>query len=119
MTREEAIIILQESLRQNKVIQESPNTFFRSADIADGMKNAERRIEALNIATVALRAQPDTPPNDPLTPEGGYSHEVVHCKDCVNLYFKDFSAFCSHRVSACRPEGFCEYGERRRPEAGS
>lgn len=59
------------------------------------------------------------PPNDPLSLDGGYSHEIVHCKDCVNLYFKDFSAFCSHRVSACRPEGFCEYGERRRPEAGS
>lgn len=58
-------------------------------------------------------------PNDPLTLEGGCSHEIVHCKDCVNLYFKDFSAFCPHRVSACRPEGFCEYGERRRPEIDS
>lgn len=38
---------------------------------------------------------------------------VVHCKGCKHLYFKDFSAFCPHRVGACRPEGFCECGERR------
>lgn len=68
-----------------------------------------------------VNAQPTItpPPNDPLTLEGGYSHEIVHCKDCVNLYFKYFSAFCPHRVSACRPEGFCEHGERRRPEIDS
>ena len=72
---------------------------------------------ALYLIAYAKTVAP--PPNGPLTPEGGYSHEIVHCKDCVNLYFKDFSAFCPHRVSACRPEGFCEYGERRKPEAGS
>lgn len=37
---------------------------------------------------------------------------VVHCKDCKHLYFKDFSGVCPHRVSACRPDGFCECGER-------
>lgn len=26
--------------------------------------------------------------------------EVVHCKDCKHLYFKDFSAFCPHRLVA-------------------
>lgn len=56
------------------------------------------------------------PPNDPLTMAGGHNHEIVRCKDCMHLYFKDFSAFCPHRVSACRPEGFCECGERRKPE---
>lgn len=61
------------------------------------------------------------PPNDPLTPEklremDGEPVKVVCCKDCKHLYFKDFSAFCPHKVSACRPDGFCEYGERRKPE---
>lgn len=60
-------------------------------------------------------------PNDPLTLEhlremGGEPVKVVCCKDCKHLYFKDFSAFCPHKVSACRPDGFCEYGERRKPE---
>ena len=41
--------------------------------------------------------------------------KVVYCKDWKDLYFKDFSAFCPHRVGACRPDGFCEYGERRNP----
>lgn len=44
--------------------------------------------------------------------------KVVLCKDCKHLYFKDFSAFCPHRVSACKPDGFCEYGERRKPKEG-
>lgn len=57
MTNEKAIEILEESLRQNKAIQESPNTFFQCADVAVGVKNAERRIVALNMAISALRAQ--------------------------------------------------------------
>ena len=63
------------------------------------------------------------PPNDPLTMEqlreiDGEPVKVVRCKDCKHLYFKDFSAFCPHRVGACRPDGFCEHGERRKPEGG-
>lgn len=38
---------------------------------------------------------------------------VVRCKDCRHLYFKDMSAYCPHSVSACHPDGFCNYGERR------
>lgn len=39
--------------------------------------------------------------------------EVVRCKDCKHLYFKDMSAYCPFKVSACRPNDFCSRGERR------
>lgn len=38
---------------------------------------------------------------------------MVRCKDCKNLYFKDFAGYCPYRVGPCNPDGFCEYGERR------
>lgn len=55
MTREEAIDILAESKRQNEVMRDNPSTFWVSHQMADGVKNAERRIAALNLALTALR----------------------------------------------------------------
>lgn len=55
MTREEAIDILAESKRQNEVMRDNPSTFWASHQMADGVKNAERRIAALNLAITALR----------------------------------------------------------------
>ena len=55
MTREEAIGILAESKRQNEVMRDNPSTFLVSHQMADGVKNAERRIAALNLALSALR----------------------------------------------------------------
>lgn len=55
MTREEAINILSESKRQNEVMRDSPSTFWASHQMADGVKNAERRIAALDLALSALR----------------------------------------------------------------
>ena len=55
MTREEAIDILAESKRQNEVMRDNPSTFLVSHQMADGVKNAERRIAALNLALSALR----------------------------------------------------------------
>ena len=55
MTREEAIDILAESKRQNEVMRDNPSTFWVSHQMADGVKNAERRIAALNLALSALR----------------------------------------------------------------
>lgn len=43
--------------------------------------------------------------------------EVVRCRECRFLYFKDMSAYCPHKVSACRPDDFCSYGERRNNDA--
>lgn len=55
MTREEAIVVLAESKRQNEVMRDNPSTFWASHQMADGVKNAERRIAALDIALSALR----------------------------------------------------------------
>ena len=55
MTREEAIAVLAESKRQNEVMRDNPSTFWVSHQMADGVKNAERRIAALDIALSALR----------------------------------------------------------------
>ena len=55
MTLEEAIDILAESKRQNEVMRDNPSTFWASHQMADGVKNAERRIAALDMALTALR----------------------------------------------------------------
>ena len=55
MTWEEAIAVLAESKRQNEVMRDNPSTFWVSHQMADGVKNAERRISALEIALSALR----------------------------------------------------------------
>ena len=55
LTREEAIAVLAESKRQNEVMRDNPSTFWVSHQMADGVKNAERRIAALDMALSALR----------------------------------------------------------------
>ena len=55
MTREEAIAVLAESKRQNEVMRDNPSTFWASHQMADGVKNTERRIAALDMALSALR----------------------------------------------------------------
>ena len=55
MTREETISILEESKRQNEIMRDNPSTFWASHQMADGVKNAERRIAALDMALTALR----------------------------------------------------------------
>ena len=55
MTREEAIAILEESKRQNEIMRDSPSTFWAEHQMAEGVKNAKRRIEALDAALTALR----------------------------------------------------------------
>ena len=55
MTREEAIAVLAESKRQNEVMRGNSTTFWASHQMADGVKNAERRIAALDMALSALR----------------------------------------------------------------
>ena len=55
MTREEAIAVLEESKRQNEIMRDNPTTFWASYQMADGVKNAKRRIEAFEVALSALR----------------------------------------------------------------
>ena len=71
MTIEEAISVLEESKRQNEIMRDNPNTFFKVSDIVTGEKNAQKRIDALNMAIYALRRQDvpdkDVGNNEPLT----------------------------------------------------
>ena len=55
MTREETISILEESKRQNEIMRDNPSTFWASQQMAEGVKNAQRRIAALDFALAALR----------------------------------------------------------------
>ena len=55
MTREETISILEESKRQNEIMRDNPSTFWASHQMAEGVKNAQRRIAALDVALSALR----------------------------------------------------------------
>ena len=55
MTLEEAIAVLEESKRQNEIMRDNPTTFWASYQIADGIKNTKRRIDALDAALTALR----------------------------------------------------------------
>ena len=55
MTREEAIVVLEESKRQNEVMRDNPSTFWESHQMDDGVKNSEKRISALDLALAALR----------------------------------------------------------------
>ena len=73
MTREEAISVLEESKRQNEIMRDNPNTFFKVSDIVTGEKNAQKRIDALDMAISALRQQEHfrevTKKVEPLTPD--------------------------------------------------
>ena len=93
MTLEEAIDILAESKRQNWVMRDNPSTFWASHQMADGVKNAERRIAALDIALSALR---------PVSRE-----QVILCKDC--RYWQDNNGGYPH------PE--CRWGNDETPDA--
>ena len=55
MTREETISILEESKRQNEIMRDNPSTFWASHQMAEGVKNAQRRIAALDFSLAALR----------------------------------------------------------------
>ena len=55
MTREEVTSIFEESKRQNEIMRDNPSTFWASHQMAEGVKNAKRRIEAFDLALSALR----------------------------------------------------------------
>ena len=93
MTREEAIVVLEESKRQNEVMRDSPSTFWTSQKMAGGVKNAERRIAALDMALTALR---------PVSRE-----QVILCRDC--RFWQDNNGGYPH------PE--CRWGNDETPDA--
>lgn len=86
MTREEAIATLEESKRQNKIMIDNPTTFWTSHQMADGVKNAKRRIEALDHALSALR---------PVSREQAEKvwPECPYCKEDGEGYVQKFGAY--------------------------
>ena len=106
MTREETISILEESKRQNEIMRDNPSTFWASHQMAEGIKNAKRRIEAFEIALTALRPVSREQVEKVWRGEWNYSHTtetdhfaVVKCSKCghkafaMALYVKDGN-FC-------------------------
>lgn len=108
MTREEAITVLEESKRQNEVMRDSPTTFWASHQMAEGVKNSEKRIAAIDVALAALRPVSREQVEKVWRGEWNYSHTtetdhfaVVKCSKCgheafaIALYVKDEN-FCPH-----------------------
>ena len=93
MTREEAIAGLEESKRQNEIMRDNPSTFWASQQMAEGVKNAQRRIAALDFAIAALR---------PVSRE-----QVILCRDC--RFWQDNNGGYPH------PE--CRWGNDETPDA--
>lgn len=106
MTREETISILEESKRQNEIMRDNPSTFWASQQMAEGVKNAQRRIAALDFALAALRPVSREQVEKMWRGEWNYSHTtkidhfaVVKCSKCgheafaIALYVKDGN-FC-------------------------
>ena len=123
MTREEAIAVLAESKRQNEVMRDNPSTFWESHKMADGVKNAERRIAALDMAIDAL-----DPPNEPLPvlvndePDREYIDYICpRCKEIISqrrhgqrmetVYQCRYHDNCGQRVDWSSPQPY-----RRPPE---
>ena len=111
MTREEAIATLEESKRQNKIMIDNPTTFWASYQMADGVKNAERRIAALDLALSALR------------PVSREQVEKVwsgcpHCKEDFDGYVQKFGAYSIQNgeleTGHCKPQKikFCPHCSR-------
>jgi hypothetical protein len=92
MTLEEAIAVLEESKRQNEIMRDNPTTFWASHQMADGVKNAKRRIEALAHVLSALR--PVSRERVDKVWRGEWmaldecSNEGVYCKRCKKKVYR-------------------------------
>ena len=93
MTREEAIAVLEESKRQNAVMRDNPSTFWASHQMTDGVKNAERRIAALELVLTALR--PFSREQVEIVWRGYWIHEEIQSNQSTTGYFKISSCECS------------------------
>ena len=108
MTQEEAINILSESKRQNEVMRDNPSTFWASHQMADGVKNAERRIAALDLALTALR--PVRREQVEKVWRGYWIHEEIQSNQSTTGYFKISSCECSKCGCYVQQEvNFCPY----------
>ena len=110
MTREEAIVVLEESKRQNEVMRDNPSTFWASYQMADGVKNSEKRIAALDLALSALRG-PTREMVERMRGEWRSIHGLAeyYCSRCgeefeIHSYDKEKYQFCPHCLSPMTDE---------------
>ena len=110
MTREETISILEESKRQNEIMRDNPSTFWVSHQMADGVKNAERRIAALDMALSALRPV-SREQVERMRGEWRSIHGLseYYCSRCgeefeIHTYDKDKYRFCPHCMAPMTDE---------------
>ena len=104
MMWEEAIAVLAESKRQNEVMRDNPSTFWESHQMADGVKNAERRIAALDMALSALRPvsrervekvwKSEWIDNGERDPNGVPKTFAISCKRCGSSAGTSWMRFC-------------------------
>ena len=109
MTREEAINILSESKRQNEVMRDNPSTFWASHQMADGVKNAERRIAALDLALSALR--PVSREQVEKVWRGEWIEEPYNTKSERNRTIHNKKYICSvcNKSNGRKKEKFCHF----------
>mgnify|MGYP006878132463 CR=1 FL=1 len=91
MNREDAIEVLKESKRQNEVMRDNPSVFWKSDQMACGIKNAVKRIAAIDLALAALR--PVSREQVEKVCRGEWTEEpyntisernrIIHCKKCI------------------------------------
>ena len=97
-TREETIATLEESKRQNKIMIDNPTTFWASHQMADGVKNAKRRIEALDHALSALR---------PISREQVEKVWRAHWNESVHLGGFVYCSRCGYNALEANNYTFC------------
>ena len=98
MTREETISILEESKRQNEIMRDNPSTFWASHQMAEGVKNAKRRIEAFEIALSALR---------PVSREQVEKVWRAHWNESTHLGGFVYCSRCGYNASEANNYTFC------------
>lgn len=110
MTREETISILEESKRQNEIMRDNPSTFWASQQMAEGVKNAQRRIAALDFALAALRPV-SREQVERMRGEWRSIHGLseYYCSRCgeefeIHAYDKEKYRFCPHCMAPMTDE---------------
>ena len=86
MTRKEAATVLKDSKQQNEIMRDNPSTFWAPSQMADGIKNAEKRITALNLAISSLRAptreQVEKMRGEWINKHSAFDHKIFICAKC-------------------------------------
>ena len=96
MTREEAIVVLEESKRQNEVMRDNPSTFWASHQMAEGVKNAEKRIAALDLALTALHGPTREQVEKVWRGEWAKVGSYAECKKCGHMPTNGKTHFCPY-----------------------